>query len=187
MTKPIPLNDFRAQWSLHREEVLAAVERVGASGWLILGAELEQFEAALAGAWGLPFCVGCASGLDAIEIGLRCSGLRPGDKVLTTPLSAFATSLAITRAGGVPLFVDVDEAGQMDLTLCEEVLAERDDIRFLVPVHLYGHAIDLDRLAAIRDRFSLRIVEDCAQAIGASSRNRAVGSVGQFAATSFSW
>ncbi len=185
MTKPISLNDFRAQWSRHRDEVLAAVERVGASGWLILGDEVRSFEEALAAAWGLPFCVGCASGLDAIEIGLRCAGLQPGDKVLTTPLSAFATSLAIVRAGGVPVFVDVDEAGQIDLALCEEALAARDDIDFMVPVHLYGHALDLDRLAAIRDGFSLRIVEDCAQAIGATSRNRPVGSVGDFAATSF--
>ena len=185
MTKPIPLNDFRAQWSRHRDEVLAAVERVGASGWLILGDEVRRFEEALAGAWGLPFCVGCASGLDAIEIGLRCAGLQPGDKDLTTPLSAFATSLAILRAGGVPVFVDVDEAGQIDLALCEEALSTHDDIRFMVPVHLYGHAIDLDRLTAIRDDFSLRIVEDCAQAIGATSRNRPVGSVGDFAATSF--
>jgi dTDP-4-amino-4,6-dideoxygalactose transaminase len=185
MTKPISLNDFRAQWSRHRDEVLAAVERVGASGWLILGDEVRSFEEALAAAWGLPFCVGCASGLDAIEIGLRCAGLQPGDKVLTTPLSAFATSLAIVRAGGVPVFVDVDEAGQIDLALCEEVLAARDDIDFMVPVHLYGHALDLDRLAAMRDGFSLRIVEDCAQAIGATSRNRPVGSVGDFAATSF--
>ena len=185
MTKPIPLNDFRAQWSRHRDEVLAAVERVGASGWLILGDEVRRFEEALAGAWGLPFCVGCASGLDAIEIGLRCAGLQPGDKVLTTPLSAFATSLAILRAGGVPVFVDVDEAGQIDLALCEEALSAHDDIRFMVPVHLYGHAIDLDRLTALRDGFSHRIVEDCAQAIGATSRDRPVGSVGDFAATSF--
>ncbi len=76
--KPIPLNDFRAQWSRHRTEVLAAVDRVGESGWLILGSEVEGFEEALAEFWGLPFSVGCASGLDAIEIGLRRSGLWVG-------------------------------------------------------------------------------------------------------------
>lgn len=87
---PILLNDFRAQWPHVREAVLGAVERVGESGWFVLGQEVAGFEKELAQAWGLPHCVGCASGLDAIEIALRCAGLAPGDAVLTTPLSAFA-------------------------------------------------------------------------------------------------
>jgi dTDP-3-amino-3,4,6-trideoxy-alpha-D-glucose transaminase len=177
--------DFRAQWSEVRARVLAAVERVGQSGSLILGPEVRAFEEQLAKSWGVPFCIGCASGLDALEIALRCAGLRPGDAVLTTPISAFATTLAIVRAGGVPLFVDVDESGQLDLHLAEEVLERRRGVRFLVPVHLYGHAMDLDRLAALRGRFDLRVVEDCAQAIGARSRGRAVGTLGDPAATSF--
>lgn len=185
LMKPISLNDFRAQWSLHQDDVLAAVRRVGESGWWILGAEVEAFERELALFWGLPHCTGCASGLDAIELALRACELRPGERVLTTPLSAFATSLAIVRAGGVPVFVDVDSSGQIDLDLCEEAFAADASLRTLVPVHLYGHALDLDRLEALRERFSLRIVEDCAQAVGASSRGRAVGSVGVFAATSF--
>ena len=147
--KPIASNDFRAQWSRYRDGILAAVDRVGASGWLVLGAEVADFEAALARRWGLPFCVGCASGLDAIEIGLRCAGLVPGDRVLTTPLTAFATSLGITRAGGVPVFVDVDESGLLDLDLCERVLEADRRLRFLLPVHLYGHAIDLERLSRV--------------------------------------
>jgi dTDP-3-amino-3,4,6-trideoxy-alpha-D-glucose transaminase len=183
--KPILLNDFRAQWSQHRAEVLAAVERVGQSGWLILGTEVARFEEALAEYWGLPFCVGCASGLDAIEIALRAAGLRPGQKALTTPLSAFATSLAVIRAGGEPVFVDVDDSGQIDLSLCEDALEADDEIRFMLPVHLYGHAIDLERLDQLKGRYSTIIVEDCAQAVGARSRQRPVGSVGDFAATSF--
>jgi dTDP-3-amino-3,4,6-trideoxy-alpha-D-glucose transaminase len=178
--KPILLNDFRAQWSHHRAEVLAAVERVGQSGWLILGTEVARFEEALAEYWGLPFCVGCASGLDAIEIALRAAGLGPGQKVLTTPLSAFATSLAVIRAGGEPVFVDVDDSGQIDFSLCEEALEADDEIRFMLPVHLYGHALDLERLDQLKNRYSTIIVEDCAQAVGARSRRRPVGSAGDF-------
>jgi len=182
---PILQNDFRAQWAHVREAVLGAVERVGESGWFVLGAEVASFEKDLARVWGLPFCVGCGSGLDAIEIALRCAGLAPGDAVLTTPLSAFATTLAVIRAGGVPCFVDVDAAGQLDLGLAERALEAHREIRFLVPVHLYGHALDLERLERLRERFELRVVEDCAQAVGAQSRGRPVGSVGGLAATSF--
>jgi dTDP-3-amino-3,4,6-trideoxy-alpha-D-glucose transaminase len=182
---PIPLNDFRAQWAQVREAVHRAVERVGASGWLVLGAEVRAFEEELARRWGVPFCVGCASGLDALEIALRCAGIAPGDPVLTTPLSAFATTLAIVRAGGVPLFVDVDPSGLLDLDRVERALEARPEVRYLMPVHLYGHALDLERLAALRERFGLRVVEDCAQAVGARSRGVPVGTAGDLAATSF--
>jgi dTDP-4-amino-4,6-dideoxygalactose transaminase len=178
-------NDFRAQWGRVRAAVLEAVDRVGRSGWLILGSEVSCFEEELAKFWGLPRCVGCASGLDALEISLRCLGLHPGDPVLTTPFSAFATSLAVIRAGGVPVFVDVDDTGLIDLELAAKALESEPSIRFLLPVHLYGHAVDLERLAALRDRFELRIVEDCAQAIAAKSHGMAVGSVGELGATSF--
>src|SRR5262245_7729629 len=107
----ILLNDFVAQWRDVGADAVAALERVGQSGWLILGREVQAFEAALAGFWGVPRVVGCASGLDAIELALRALGIVPGDKVLTTPLSAFATTLAIVRAGGAPVFVDVDASG----------------------------------------------------------------------------
>ena len=182
---PVLSNDFRAQWELVGTRVLAAVQRVGEGGCLILGPEVRAFEGELAQTWGVAFCVGCASGLDALEIALRCAGLESGDEVLTTPLSAFATSLAIVRAGGVPLFVDVDESGQLDLDLAEEALARRPSIAFLLPVHLYGHAMDLERLYALRDRFGIRVVEDCAQAVGARSRGRPVGTGSDPAATSF--
>jgi len=182
---PIQLNDFRTQWPHVREAVLGAVERVGESGWFVLGSEVASFEKELARIWGLPFCVGCASGLDAIEIALRCAELAPGDAVLTTPLSAFATTLAVIRAGGVPCFVDVDASGQLDLDLAEQALASHPEIRFVVPVHLFGHALDLEHLGRLRERFDVRVVEDCAQAVGAQSRGVPVGSAGELAATSF--
>jgi dTDP-3-amino-3,4,6-trideoxy-alpha-D-glucose transaminase len=181
----VALNDFQAQWAQVRDAALGAVDRVGRSGWLVLGAEVRAFEEALARRWGAAHCVGCASGLDALEIALRCAGLEPGGAVLTTPLSAFATTLAVVRAGGVPVFVDVDASGLLDLDLAAQALAARPEIRFLVPVHLYGHALDLARLLALRERFGLCVVEDCAQAVGARSGGAPVGSVSALAATSF--
>lgn len=181
----ILLNDFPRQWQDTGGAVLDATRRVGESGWYILGREVAAFETALGISVNAPHVIGCASGLDAIEIGLRILGLRSGDRVLTTPLSAFATSLAIVRAGGVPVFVDVDEAGLVDLDKVEAACAADPSLRFFVPVHLYGHCLDLQRLQALRERFNLRIVEDGAQAIGARSRGLAMGSVGQVATTSF--
>lgn len=181
----VPLNDFRAQWHDIGDAAIQAISRVGASGWYVLGSEVTDFEQALASMWGTAEAVGCGSGLDAIEIGLRALGIRAGDRVLTTPLSAFATTLAIVRAGGTPVFVDVDDTGLVDLERCAMVLREQPDIRFFVPVHLYGHAIDLQALQQLRDSFDLKIVEDCAQAIGATSSSVAVGTVGQVGAVSF--
>jgi len=164
---------------------MAAFQRVGESGWFILGREVAAFEAALAQAWPVPHAVGCGNGLDAIEIGLTCLALPRGTPVLTTPLSAFATTLAIVRAGGVPWFVDVDESGLIDLDAVESALHAHPELRWLVPVHLYGHALDLRRLAELMARFELRVVEDCAQSIGARSRGTPTGRVGEIAATSF--
>src|SRR4029453_5649067 len=159
--------------------------RVGRSGRYILGEQVRAFEAALAKGWGIEHAVGVANGTDAIEIGLRCLGLCQRAKVLTTPLSAFATTLAIIRAGGVPVFVDVDEHGGIDLGQCRELLERDPEIRHFVPVHLYGHALDMNELKNLKDDFDLSIVEDCAQAIGASHSGVSVGTVGQLAATSF--
>lgn len=183
--QPVLLNDFKRQWSEIGAEARGAVDAVGASGWYVLGTEVDGFERDLAQFWGLTHAVGVASGLDALEIGLRALGLRCGDRVLTTPLSAFATTMAIVRLGGVPVFCDTDARGLLDLDEAESVLAAEPGIRFLLPVHLFGQCLDLDRLAALRDRFGVTILEDCAQSIGAAWDGRATGTVGRLAATSF--
>jgi dTDP-3-amino-3,4,6-trideoxy-alpha-D-glucose transaminase len=180
----IPLNDFQRQWQDTREDALAAFEEVGAGGWYVLGGEVRGFERELARCWGLPHAVGVASGLDAIEIALKALGCGAGDRVLTTPLSAFATTLAILKLSAVPVFVDIDECGLIDLAACRSVLASRPDIRFMLPVHLYGQALDMRQLRELREKFECRMVEDCAQSIGALDRGEATGSVGQMAAVS---
>lgn len=185
----MPANDLGRQWRDLRGALTAAFEDIGESGWYVLGREVSSFEEKLAHTWGLQHAIGVASGLDAIEIALRLLGCKPGDKVLTTPVSAFATTLAILKIGAMPVFVDCDPSGLISLDACQELLEERPDIRYFVPVHLYGHSLNLERLAAVRDRFDLCIVEDCAQSIGAAWRGESeripTGTVGQIAATSF--
>ena len=178
-------NDFTRQWADVRSDCLAAVDRVGESGWLILGNEVECFERELAGWWGVPHAVGVASGLDAIEIALRSVGMSPGDRVLTTPLSAFATTLAIVRAGGVPVWSDVDESGGMDLALADQALGSDPGIRAVVPVHLYGHPLDPGRLATLARDHDVILLEDCAQSAGAWRDGAPTGIAGLAGATSF--
>ena len=181
----ILLNDFRLQWLDVRADVFAATELVGASGWYILGEQVKRFEGELADYWGVNSVVGVASGLDAIEIALRTLGCSRGDRVLTSPISAFATVLAILKIGASPVFVDCDSYGLLDIDACRRVLSTRDDIRYFVPVHLFGHSLDLGAIRALRDDYELKVVEDCAQSIGASANGQPTGTVGQLAATSF--
>ena len=181
----IAQNDFARQWDAVGPAVMRVVQRVGASGRYILGREVDQFEKTLAEFWGVSHAVGVGNGMDALEIALRCLRLQAGDKVLTTSFSAFATTLAILRAGGIPVFVDVDDNGNIDLSQCREVLAGDRSIRFFLPVHLYGNPLDLEKLLELKTDFDLVVVEDCAQAISAKDNGRAVGTVGQAAGTSF--
>lgn len=184
--KTIQLADFRAAWDANRGAYLEAVERVGKSGWLILGKEVEFFEKDLAAFWGLRHAIGVANGLDALEIAFRCLGAKPGDRFLTTPLSAFATTLAVLRVGGIPEFVDVDESGLIDLKRARARLADTTrPVRFFVPVHLYGQALPVVELEQIARDFGVEVVEDCAQAIGAMSDGKPVGSASRCVATSF--
>lgn len=180
----VGMNDFQAQWQDVQSDALRAFERVGGSGWYILGREVREFENALAGCWGAASAVGVASGMDAIELALRALGCSAGDRVLTTPLSAFATTLAILKIGAIPVFADTGNDGAIDLKLCREAL-QAADIRYFVPVHLYGIPLPAAALQDLRDHFKLHIVEDCAQSIGALWQGRATGLVGRCAATSF--
>jgi dTDP-3-amino-3,4,6-trideoxy-alpha-D-glucose transaminase len=180
----VPANDFARQWDDVGEDALAAVDRVGRSGSLILGSEVESFEREFASWWGFEHAVGVASGLDAIEIALRCGDLPPGSQVLTTPLTAFATTLAVIRAGCEPVWADVDESGGLDLDRAEAALRDFPAIRALVPVHLFGHPLDRDGLRRLAADHDLVLIEDCAQSAGASRDGEPTGTAGLAAATS---
>lgn len=180
----VPANDFVRQWADIRDHALEAVDRVGRSGWLILGEEVRAFEQELAAWWGVPHAVGVASGLDALEIGLRCCELPPGSRVLTTPLTAFATTLAIIRAGCEPAWCDVDDSGGLDLEQAAQALSADRTIRAVMPVHLYGHPLDPAGLRALADDYAVTVVEDCAQSLGAERDGLPTGGTGAVAGTS---
>ena len=181
----VSLSGFVRQWAVIQSDAMTAFLRVGGSGRYILGPEVSRFEASLASAWPITHAVATGSGLDALEISLRCLDVGPGDRVLTTPLSAFATTLAVLRVGAIPVFSDVDPSGLINLELCREVCARDASIRALLVVHLYGHAAGLDALEDLQRDFNLCVVEDCAQSVNATWRGRPTGTVGQVSATSF--
>lgn len=180
----VAANDFTRQWSEVGEAALEAVGRVGRSGWLVLGEEVRAFEDEFAAWWGASHAVGVASGLDALEIALRCAGVGSGARVLTTPLTAFATTLAVIRAGADPVWCDVDESGGMDLAKAERALKADDGIRAVLPVHLYGHPLDPAGLVRLTSEHDVVVVEDCAQSAGAERDGRPTGVAGAAAAVS---
>ena len=180
--------DLDRQYAQIRDQILAAVERVCSSQNFILGAEVEALERELAAYCGVADGVGCASGTDALWLALLAAGIQPGDAVLTTAFSFFASASSIARAGARPVFLDVDPlALNLDPAQVEAHLraGKSSNLRALLPVHLYGQCCDMDGLQRLADEFQLAVVEDAAQAIGASWRERRAGSLGAAGAFSF--
>ena len=180
--------DLDRQYAQIRDQILAAVERVCSSQNFILGAEVEALERELAAYCGVADGVGCASGTDALWLALLAAGIQPGDAVLTTAFSFFASASSIARAGARPVFLDVDPLTlNLDPAQVEAHLraGKSSNLRALLPVHLYGQCCDMDVLQRLADEFQLAVVEDAAQAIGASWRERRAGSLGAAGAFSF--
>ena len=188
----IPLLDLRRQYETIREEVLAAITRVCDSQGFVLGPEVEALEHEIAALTGATSAVGCASGTEALWLALVAAGVKPGDSVITTAFSFFASASAIVRAGATPIFVDVDPGTlNLDATLVGRRLRDRqptnqaEKIRAVLPVHLYGQCADMEKFDRIAQEFEVAIVEDAAQAIGAEWNGRGAGSLGITAAFSF--
>jgi dTDP-4-amino-4,6-dideoxygalactose transaminase len=166
------------------DDVRAAIERVVARGWFVLGPELEAFEREFAGVSLVPHAVGVGSGTDALAIGLRALGVGRGDEVITAPLSAAYSALAIVMAGARPVFADLDpERLTVDPRAVEAAITPRTAA--IMPVHIYGQPADLGALEAIARRHNLVMIEDCCQAHLATCEGRPVGSFGAAAAYSF--
>ena len=189
----VPLLDLRRQYDGLRADVLAAIARVCDSQSFILGPEVEALEREIAALTGAACAVGCASGTEALWLALVAAGVKPGDSVITTAFSFFASASAIVRAGATPVFVDVDSGTlNLDATLVGRRLRDRQaaptqpgNVRAILPVHLYGQCADMDRFDRIAQEFEVAIVEDAAQAIGAEWSGRGAGSLGVTAAFSF--
>jgi dTDP-4-amino-4,6-dideoxygalactose transaminase len=162
----VPLLDLVGQHRAIKDEVLPALEAVIESQQFIMGPAIAQLEARVAELSHARHGVGCASGTDALLLPLRALDLRPGDAVITTPFTFFATAGAIHNAGGRPVFVDIDpDTFNLDPAAVEAAVTPRT--RAIVPVHLYGQMVEMERVLAIAQRHNLRVIEDAAQAIGA--------------------
>jgi dTDP-3-amino-3,4,6-trideoxy-alpha-D-glucose transaminase len=165
-------------------DVRAAIDRVIARGWFVLGPEVEAFEAEFAAASGAQHAVGVGSGTDALALALRALAVGPGDEVITSPLSAAFSALAIRMAGATPVFADLDPRRlTVDPAAVEAAITPRT--RALMPVHLYGQAADMPALQALAARHHLAMIEDACQAHGATSAGRPVGTFGECGAFSF--
>lgn len=161
-----------------------AIERVVAGGWFVLGPEVERFEAAFAAEAGARHAIGVGTGTDALALILRALGIGAGDEVVTTPLSAAYTALAIVMAGARPVFADIDPMRMtLDPARVEAVVGPRT--KALLPVHLYGQAADMSALERLASKYGLALVEDCCQAHLATAGGRAVGTIGVAGAFSF--
>ena len=164
--------------------VRGAIDRVIERGWFILGPELEAFEREFATASGAGHAIGVGSGTDAIALILRGLGIGAGDEVITSPLSAAYSALAILMAGARPVFADIDpERLTIDPQQIERAIGPRT--RAILPVHLYGQAADMDALTAVASRHNVTIIEDCCQAHLTTAAGRPVGTIGVAGAFSF--
>lgn len=182
--KKIPLLDLQQQFSGIREEVLSAVERVLESGTYILGPEVKAFEAEVAEYVGVKYAVGVANGTDALLLALDAMGVGPGDEVITSPFTFFATAETVSRLGATPVFVDIDpKTYNIDV---EQVKAKiNEKTKAIIPVHIFGQPAEMDQLRELADAHGLYILEDAAQAMGSDFKGRKIGAWGDAATYSF--
>jgi dTDP-4-amino-4,6-dideoxygalactose transaminase len=184
LSPSIPILDLTRQYRSIREEMDRAVLGVLAAGSYVNGPNVRAFEEELAAYCGTAEAVALNSGTDALHLSLRALGIGPGDEVITTPFTFVATTEAIGIVGATPVFVDIDPATfAMEASALEAAITPRT--RAILPVHLYGLTAAMDEIAEVAARHALPVVEDCAQAIGASSRGRPAGSMGTVGCLSF--
>lgn len=183
-SNPVPLLDLKAQYAAIREDVRAAIERVVESQVFILGPEVEALEREVASYSQCDHGIGVSSGTDALLVALMAMGIRPGDEVITTPFTFFATAGAVARLGARPVFVDIDPRSyNINPRLLEAAVTPRT--RAIIPVHLYGQMADMDPIMDVAGRHNLVVIEDAAQAVGAEHKGRRAGSIGHMGCLSF--
>jgi dTDP-3-amino-2,3,6-trideoxy-4-keto-D-glucose/dTDP-3-amino-3,4,6-trideoxy-alpha-D-glucose/dTDP-2,6-dideoxy-D-kanosamine transaminase len=175
--------DYKKEYKNEKKESLAAVEAVLESGILVFGPHLEEFEKKFSKYCNCKFGVGVGNCTDALEIALRALKIGNGDEVITVANTAVPTISAIVSAGATPVFVDVDEYHLMDVSKVEDVVTEKT--KCILPVHLYGQSVDMDSVSKLAQKYNLKIVEDCAQAHGATYKGKKVGSMSDAGAFSF--
>jgi dTDP-4-amino-4,6-dideoxygalactose transaminase len=189
MTPAILPSDPKANYLGRQREIDEAIRQTLDAGWYILGQQTSAFEQEFAGYLGAKHCVGVANGTDALHLALRACGVGAGDVVITVSHTAVATVAAIEMAGAAPLLVDIDPAS---FTINPEAVEDavkswrgEGKVKAIMPVHLYGHPADMQAIAAIARRYELKVIEDCAQAHGATIKGVKVGTFGDAAGFSF--
>jgi dTDP-4-amino-4,6-dideoxygalactose transaminase len=201
----IPLVDLKAQYDSIKDELDAAIHRVVRSGQFILGPEVKAFEDEMAAYCATKYAVGVASGTDALHLTLLACGIKAGDEVITSPFTFVATAESIVKCGAKPVFADIDpKTYNIDAEKIEQYLQSRQitshqlpdsplperertkvRVKAILPVHLYGQPADMDPILEIASKYHLKIIEDCAQALGAEYKGKKVGSLGDAGCLSF--
>lgn len=182
---PVPLLDLKAQYATLRDEIRDAIERVMESQHFILGPEVSALEEEVARYVGTKHGIGMSSGTDALLAALMAVDIGPGDEIITTPYSFFATAGVIARLGATPVFVDIDPSDfNIDTTRIEAVITGRTKV--IMPVHLFGSVVDMDPIRALAKAQQITVIEDAAQAIGArDEQGRSAGIMSEMACFSF--
>jgi len=180
----IPLADLKAQYLSIKDEIDRAIRQTLESSQFILGPEVKTLEKAMAAYTGAKYAVGVASGTDALVIALLACGIVPGDEVITTPFTFIATAEAISRCGAVPVFADIDPITyNLDTNRVETKITLKT--RAILPVHLYGQAANMDDIMHLAEKYNLKVIEDCAQSLGATFKGRMTGGIGDAGCFSF--
>jgi dTDP-4-amino-4,6-dideoxygalactose transaminase len=180
----VPLLDLKAQYATIKDELLAAIAEVMESQHFILGPKVEECEKAVAKYSGCQHAVGVTSGSDALIACLMSENIGPGDEVITTPYTFFATAGAIARLGATPVFVDIDPVTyNIDVPQIAAKITKKT--RAIIPVHLYGQMADMEPIMALAENDKLIVIEDAAQAIGSEYKGRRAGSIGHYGCFSF--
>lgn len=184
MVSNVPFGDMKVRYESLKAEIDGAVQRVLSSGYFILGPELEAFEKSFAEYLGVNYVVGCASGTEAIYLALAATGVEPGDECLVVAHTAVPTISAISMTGAEPVFADIDPLSYvMDVSKIEEKITAKTKV--IIPVHLYGQMVNMDELKEVAAKHKLPIMEDVAQATGATYKGKMAGSIGEYGAFSF--
>ncbi|MFH1258621.1 MAG: DegT/DnrJ/EryC1/StrS family aminotransferase [Elusimicrobiota bacterium] len=180
----IPIIDLKAQYETLKPEIDAAIARVIQSGSFILGDEVENLEREIAAYTNTEYAIGVNSGTDALLLALKVYDLGPGDEVITTAFSFFATAEVIAFLGAKPVFVDIaPQDYNIDVNKIEEKITTKT--KALIPVHLYGQPAEMNKIVELAKKYKLKVIEDCAQALGAEYHGKRVGGIGDIGCISF--
>lgn len=180
----IPITDLSRQFQCLEHDLMPVIHAVCVSGQYIKGPFLKGFEEKIAAYLGVKYAIGVNSGTDALFLALKALGIGPGDQVITTAMSYIATAEAISLTGAEPIFVDIlPQTGNLDVDQIEALIGPRT--RALLPVHLHGYPCDMTRILELAQKYGLRVIEDCAQAIGAEFSGHKLGSLADLGCFSF--